>query len=264
MFARVAVAAVLVGGCYTGSQTPPANTQAAADPTAVTPRIRITTPGPDDGDMGRRLEGYPPFEYDHLPAVSVDRTKVAVVEERDGWGHTATPGVRILDVASGKTVTWLPVVGGDRWPDDAAVGRSRAAIEELVAAANAVLARTSWHPLATPGEPTTTGEDADRIVAWTLGPHTVTMTYAPDDPYAEDPRSLPSTIVITDSAGRQVTRVDDVRNRWRHTARCATPSFSLAAVHPASHILVFHQKLGLTSHDCDGVNVPDDWRILRF
>lgn len=202
--------------------------------------------------------------YDHLPVVSVDRSKIAVVEERDGWRHTHTPGVRILDV-SGKTLVWLPVVTGEKWPADAAAeAQRRRAIEELVAAANAELARTQWHELAPPSEPTTSDDGGDRTLAWTLGQHTVTLRYAGFDENSDDPRMPPAEIFVKDSTGRQVTKLEDVRTRWSHGPNCSSPSFKLVGLHASARVMVFHQKIGRTSHGCDGVNVPADWPILRF
>jgi hypothetical protein len=73
MLIRFALAVVLVGGCYNGPAVPieKAPTPAPVDPTAVTPRVRITEPDPNATDGGQRLEGWPPIAYDHLPAVSI-------------------------------------------------------------------------------------------------------------------------------------------------------------------------------------------------
>jgi hypothetical protein len=69
---------------------------------------------------------------------------------------------------------------------------------------------------------------------------------------------------VKDAAGHQVAKLDGLRGLWVHRAKCATPSFKPAGTHAALRVMVFHQKIGRTNHGCDGVAVPDVWRIFRF
>jgi hypothetical protein len=81
----------------------------------------------------------------------------------------------------------------------------------------------------------------------------------------EDSRfPAPHEIVVVEPTGRQVLKLDKLEKRWAHTPHCASPSFRLVGVHPSSRVMLFHQRLGRTSHGCDGVEVPHDWRIVKF
>ncbi len=220
------------------------------------PKVSIKKLFPDD----QGHEGWPDYEYAGLPAVTEDGAKVAVVEERDGWGHTKTPGVRILD-ATGKSVGWFPVTpaGMPAPKSEVVMKQAEKALNDLLKKANDELAKGKWLPLRT--GPVTTKSDAKGFVAtMQVGVIAVRMSFPSQDDY--DGRVPPTEISLRNTKTMLMTAVDS--SGWLSTAKCATPSFSVVGLNEKAKVVVFHQHIGATTHACDGVAVPHDWRVAKF
>ncbi len=204
-------------------------------------------------------EGWPQYEYTGLPAAADDGSKVAVVEERDGWGHTKTPGIRILD-ATGKSVGWFALVPPGRSPaNEATATKMEPTFQGLVKKANDELAKTTWLALSSP--PATTRMDGKSFRATVnVGPVALRMSFLSEDDYKG--RVVPEAMSIVNSKTSSLTTIDTAT--WAAKARCATPSFKVVGLNEKARIAVFHQQLGTTSHACDGVAVPHDWRVVKF
>lgn len=93
----------------------------------------------------QECEGQPTIAYDYLPAVTSDGRFVATVEERDGWGHTRVPGVRVYDTRTNASVEFYPVLepGIDLHKDLSKKSEHEARIK----AVNAALAGRGFRPL---------------------------------------------------------------------------------------------------------------------
>ncbi len=111
---------------------------------AHSPRVRAVRWTCDE----QECEGWPVYAYEYLPAVSDDGELVAIVEERDGWRHTAQPGVRIVSVRTHATVQFFPLTIGARdMTTMPTVERRKGEFEALVAAANDGLSKTPFRAL---------------------------------------------------------------------------------------------------------------------
>jgi hypothetical protein len=201
----------------------------------ATPRIKKRALGPDEEDQ--MFEGHPPFAYDDLPAIADDGSRVAVVEERDGWKHTPVPGVRILEIPGGKTLAWLPLVPN---PD----ARVKAANEEL--------AKVRWRPLAHEAQEKTPQGRID----WSVDGLTISL-------HGGEP-GAPDRVTIADEASGAAL-FETPGTAWaRKPHRCATPDLRLVGASRAHRVVVFRQQLGPTTHACDGVAIPVDYRVAKL
>ncbi|MEA2747678.1 MAG: hypothetical protein QOI41_1821 [Myxococcales bacterium] len=136
---RLFTIGIAVVGVVVSSQTP-------ASPTSPTrrktqPLIRPVKWLCDE----QECEGAPRFAYDYLPAVSADGEHVAIVEERDGWGHTRVPGVRVVNSSSGASEQFFPVVAPS--VDLTRDLRRKSEYEALLRAANEGLAGYDFRPV---------------------------------------------------------------------------------------------------------------------
>ncbi len=161
------VAALVTSGCFTSTVPLSSNTAAVGPPASAahdpTPSVRIVAlyhaPHADDVDS-QSLEGWPELAYTGLPAVSLDGSQVAVVEERDGWGHVPVPGIRIL---GGAQERWFPLIPDRARPSSEAEERAmRSTFDALVERANSALRSTRWLSLEMPPAPVHVTVGTDR------------------------------------------------------------------------------------------------------
>jgi len=262
---RAVLIAMLMTSCWQGA--PPA---APIAPTA--PAVTVT-PGPqphvrlaslfhgdhaDDFD-NQSFEGWPEYAYANLPAISADGSLVAVVEERDGWGHRPVPGIRILAVRGG-THAWFPLVPPGKRPDSQADEAAlHSTFVSLVSAANRELAKRRWLPLETPPVATVDELATDRVVTWPIGTHRLVSHKANRD----EPQP-PTRIAVLDRTGAEVVTISDTATRWSLPATCNLTSWKLVGVRDAPGIALFQLELGMGGHNCDGVVQPHDWRLVAF
>lgn len=250
----VAVLAV-VAGCW-GSVPAPANAPVVevaappARPRTIVPSVRVMSDAEwracetcDD----QELEGGVPLRYAHLPAVTVDGSVIAVIEERDGWGAVPVPGIRLID-RTGATLEWLRLDGtGD-------------AAEANVAEANVALARRRWLALAVPK--VSQRQLSDTEVETTLALERFDVVYRRRD---EGNFWLPpSSIRVSDRAGRVVLERTDTERAWLAPPRCNLPRFELVGASGAARTVVFRTWLGLGSHRCDGIEQRPTWHVLAW
>ncbi len=201
-------------------------------------------------------EGWPEYEYAGLPAISEDATKVAVVEERDGWGHTKTPGVRVLD-NTGKTLSWLPLVPATGAPaNEANAKKAEPTFKGYVTRANAELTKTKWVALSAP-EASPKALTGSYLVTMQVGPVALRMTFASKAEY--EGHAVPKALSFKNASTSSLVEVDPTT--WPARPACATPSFTVVGM--TTTLAVFHQHLGTTSHACDGVPVSHDWRVVK-
>ena len=216
----------------------------------VTPTVKMTPV--DDSYDDRANESWPVFEYDGLPAISTDGTKIAAVEERDGWGHTPVPGIRILDAATGRSLEFLPLVPPGTAPGgSAALQRLAPTFQARTGAANAKLARTQWESLAGVGGDRTAGPE------WAVDGWKIKCDRQPDSDEL-------ARLTVVDSASGKVLLDRNLATWSRANINCATPDLRLVGVSRARKIAVFRQQLGGTLHNCDGVPVPVEYRIVHL
>ncbi len=195
---------------------------------------------------GQCLEGGLPLRYRDLPAVSRDGQWIAVIEERDGWGHVR-PGIRVLD-RRGRSKTWLPLHG------TGATARKR------VESANRALARRTWVALAAPAP--SHRELSDELVETTLTLTGATVVYRRrSDGNVWLP---PSSIRVTGADGHAIVERTDTERAWSAPPRCNLPRFELVGASASAGIVLFATRLGLGGHDCDGVLQPPSWHVLSF
>ena len=193
------------------------------------------------------LEGGAPLRFANLPAVSVDGELIAVVEERDGWGHVPVPGVRLL-ARDGTTVTWLPIAGTDA---------------QATAAADAVnreLARHTWTRLALPTPTTRALPDDGLETELTFGPYAAHYWQRHDG----DTRLPPAEIRVVDGAGHVVAERRDTERAWSAPPACNLPAFQLVGVSATARVMLFTTGLGMGGHNCDGVEQRPRWHVLAF
>jgi hypothetical protein len=194
---------------------------------------------------------WPPFEGEGFPAISTDGKKVAVIEHADYFGHTQTPGVRLVDVASGRSDFLSLVPPGKHARDMPALLKAVPACEAKAAAANNALAKLAWESLAEPAD------DDYATAEWTVDGLKITNE-------RDDATGWPKKLTLLDAASSKVLVTKDVTGWTRSRIRCATPSLRLVGVSRARGVVVFSQQLGGTLHDCDSVVVPTDYRVVAL
>lgn len=263
---RLALSSLLLAGCWSGapsSQTPPATATATATATAASPGVVPTVElvsekewaacQEQQGSLGpgfycddQLLEGGVPLRYANFPAVARDGSLVAVIEERDGWGHVK-PGVRLLD-REGRTVTWFSLEGtGDV---------AKAAVER----ANAELATRDWVPLTKPELNHKELSDELSETELAFGDYTAVYTRRNEGNYWLPP----SGIRVTDARARAVVERTDTERAWAAQNACNLPSFELVGVSARPGVILFMTGLGMGGHDCDGILQPPHWHVLAF
>jgi len=259
-----------LAGCYRDAPAPGAPANIAPTPTAVRadavvpsvavvseaeweaceasdkPTIDLGLGGEPFYCEGQSLEGGAPLRYHQLPAVTTDGSLIAVVEERDGWGHVS-PGIRFLD-REGKSVSWFPLDG------------TRATVDSKVAKANAALREHAWIPLSRP-LPTQVPIDPDHVRATlTIGTYTATYERTNQGDYWLPP----SRITVRDAQGRELVSRTDTERAWLSLPRCNLPHFVFFAANASPGVLLFKTELGMGGHNCDGVEQPPAWHVLTF
>lgn len=216
---------------------------------AVVPHVQVQ-PITDDYD-DRAHEGWPPLVYTGFPAVSEDGAKILLVEERDGFAHTAAFGVRVLDGISGQSTEWYPFGTVRQAPATrpllvASVPR----IEARIRAMETKLAKTAWRALE--------GNEArpDDQGVWHVRALSIGVSWTAED----EPQ--PRRLVVTDERTRATLVERDLAGWSRKGVRCAKNDLVLRGVSETS--IVFSQHVGPTLHDCDGVVVPTAYRVVSF
>jgi hypothetical protein len=261
--------ALAIAGCFRGGPTDTASMSPTTPAKPVTARTAIPSvdvissteweacaassqPVLDNGidhqlDCdGQVLEGGTPLRYRQLPAVAADGTVLAVVEERDGWGHVE-PGIRLID-REGHSVSWLPLDG------------TGAAATAAVARANTVLRERAWVPLARP-------EVEERLLSDEHSESTIsvgTFTAVYERRNDGDTWLPPSVITVTDARGRKVVSRTDTERTWLASPRCNLPRFELVGASASPGVILFRTGLGMGGHNCDGVKQPPAWHVLAF
>lgn len=214
-----------------------------------TPAIGIGI-GVDGGDAqfyceDQMLEGGAPLRYEHLPVIAADGSVLAVVEERDGWGHVR-PGVRLIDLA-GTSVAWFPLAdNGD--------------LAAAVAKANAALRARAWVPVVRPEVTHATIDDDHSETTLSIGPYTAVYQRTNDGNYWLPP----SRITVRDARGTELVTRTDTERAWHAPPRCNLPHFELVGASAAPGAILFKTGLGMGGHNCDGVAQPPAWHVLAF
>lgn len=261
---HLALSSLLLAGCFSNAPSsppaPPANTYASASASpGVVPTVELVSEtewqacqdqggslAPDFYCDGQMLEDGGPLRYAKFPAVTRDGRLVAVVEERDGWGHVK-PGIRLVD-REGRTVKWFSLEGtGDV---------AKAAVER----ANAELATHDWVPLTTPELNHKELSDDLSETEIAFGDYTATYQRRNEGNYWLPP----SEIRVTDARGRVVVERKDTERAWGVQNACNLPSFELVGASAQPGVILFMTGLGLGGHDCDGVLQPPHWHVLPF
>lgn len=302
-------AAALVGvgtACTPASPTPPPPPEAPSAP-AVSASASATPPAPsatqtsaDDAgsdaastadtanpDAGRRLpnaplvratkwvcdeqecEAKPTIAYDYLPAVTTDRATVAVVEERDGWGHVPHPGVRLLH-ENGRTEL-LRTVTGASTSTFAEFQAKRAAHEAAVADTNRALAARTFVPLLpmtakdtqtfSGGRWGTTGTPKDKTrKAWAAGGVVLYVVYKNGEGASNDGTSFEEIVVEQD--GKEVKRARG--QTFGDKPGCSARKLVVTGVRPDLKVLAFGFTNGMTGHNCDGTAEPQVHHVVRW
>lgn len=257
--AHFALASLLLAACSSKvprSQTPPATGSASP---GVVPTVELVSEkeweacqeqqgslGPDFYCDDQMLEGGVPLRYSRFPAVARDGSLVAVIEERDGWGHVK-PGVRLLD-REGRTVKWFSLEGTG---DDA-----QAAVER----ANAELATRDWVPLTRPelDHKELSVDLGETKIAF--GAYTAVYKRRNEGNYWLPP----SELRVTDARGRVVVERKDTERAWHAQNACNLPAFELVGASAKPSVILFRTGLGMGGHDCDGIVQPPHWHVLAF
>lgn len=248
----------------------------APAPAGAHPRVRVDHWLCED----QECEGGPTYAYDDLPAVHEDGSVVAVVEERDGWGHTKSPGIRLLS-SSSATLAFYPVVSKNaKTHDEADIAASRAKHEPLLAAVNAELSKATWRPLLPPN-----------FVAWEVR---VNGQWTAAESLAEN-AARPEERAVSEVAGVRLTfyarpnssgfsgpnRVDldvldhidlqtenkvvaSINTRSWTDHRCSQTVVRALGVRPELRIALLAQMSGRTSHACDGKEEKDSYHVVRW
>jgi len=134
-------------------ETPAVPETVAPPPAAPTPAAPVVacdaptdTPSVDI-DWTEFKKGELTFVVKGLPAISEDGSKVAVAyQASDGMRGLANLALDVIDTATGKEVEQVAVVATDEYED---VGELKAAkLKKKIAAANKVLTKSKWTPLA--------------------------------------------------------------------------------------------------------------------
>jgi hypothetical protein len=221
-------------------------------------------------------EGWPTYAYDYLPAASADGDVVAVVEERDGWGHTRTPGVRFVATSSGASAAFHPLVTGTNDVTSyAVVTARRTEFAALVDAANTALDARAWWPLLPPGEPAieldqgngfreasgADGCEACRVrVRWSVAGIVVTLTGRKFIGSGIPPNDADLATVAVD--GKEVARAR--AGAWPKAPSCSTTVLEPIGVRREARVVVFTETRVLTTHFCDGIEEPRVWHSMRW
>ncbi|MEO7094520.1 MAG: hypothetical protein ABI175_14790 [Polyangiales bacterium] len=265
---RIAGLALVLAGCFhdaasgTAAPSPPAPGKTSVARTAD-PAVAIissaeweaceaaASPVLDNGIDhelycdGQGLEGGTPLRYRNLPAISADGSVLAVVEERDGWGHV-DPGIRLID-REGHSVMWLPLDG------------TGAAVTAAVARANAELRERAWVPLDRPAVTNRTLADARSETTLTLGSYTAVYERRDDGNFW-----LPPSRITVTANGRSLVSRTDTESAWLAQPRCNLPAFELVGASASPGVILFRTGLGMGGHNCDGVKQPPTWHVLAF
>lgn len=205
-------------------------------------------------------EGGPEFAYDGLPAVSANGDHVAIVEERDGWGHTPAPGVRIVNATTGASERFLslavPSVDLRRDLSKKSVyeARIRAANEAL----SAYDLRPLWPADEHRGEPVDGAEGKPvRVVARVAGVR-IEMRYG------DRAVSTEKLLEVVVEHGGVTKRV--AAGAWDAGGVCSHRAFRLSGLRPDVRVAVFVSEITSTTHGCDGVPEPQPWpvRVVRW
>jgi hypothetical protein len=207
-------------------------------------------------------EGYPTYAYDYLPAVSADDAFVAYVEERDGWGHTRTPGVRVVAVDTTASIAFFPLVtGADDMNSMATVARRKAEFQKLVDAANAGLAPYAFRPLFPRSEGPACGPGSTDPCQSFLFPDLRIEVQTIEEGAAA---GSGTERVIVEHLGKEVARVN--AKAWDPLSGCSTRSFGLVGARADARLAVFVSDIVMTGHNCDGVEESQPWavKIVRW
>ncbi|MDX2094210.1 MAG: hypothetical protein SFX73_40640 [Kofleriaceae bacterium] len=259
----IALATLLFAGCWgsasSSTQTAPANT-APPMKGGVVPTVELVSEqewetcqeegrelAPGFYCDGQILEGGVPLRYAQFPAVSTDGSVIAVVEERDGWGHVK-PGVRLLD-RGGRTVQWFSLEG------------ERAVAKGAVERTNKELATRTWVPLRTPA--VSSKELTPDVLAETalaFGDYTAVYKRRNDG----NVWLPPSEIRVTDARGQVIAERTDTERAWAAENACNMPAFELVGASAKPGVILFKTGLGMGGHNCDGVLQPPHWHVFTF
>lgn len=197
---------------------------------------------------GQQLEGGRPLRFANFPAVSDDGALIAVVEDRDGWGHVPSPGVRLLD-RRGATARWLPV-------DGEGIDATTA-----IPAANAELAKHAWAPLVAPPPTVREIDDTESETTLAFDGYTVRFHQRSDG----DVWLPPSEIHVTEtSSGKLLVERRDTETAWSKPPACNLPHFDFVGANGKHGIVLFTTDLGMGGHNCDGVLQRPSWHVLAF
>lgn len=211
----------------------------------------VTVKPVDETYDDRANESWPAVEYTGLPAVSADGAFVAVVEERDGWGHVVAFGVRVLDVASSATGAWIPLNASTKAPRGApALKRAVPAMQQRAKMAAGFFTTQPWELLV--GGDTAPSEDG----SWRVEGARIVVT--------STDAGQPKRLVITDATTNDALADMDVSSWSRANVRCAGTTVELVGVSRPRRVAVFRQGVGPTTHACDGVVVPMAYRVVRL
>lgn len=252
--ARWWLSIVVLSGCWSGSQpsAPPAPATSRASTTAqpVVPSVEVIGQAEWEACADcdeQSLEGGAPLRFANLPAVTLEGDLIAVVEERDGWGHVPVPGVRILG-RDGMTITWLPIAG------------TGAQAATAAGAVNRELARHTWTRIMRPA-PTTRALPADGLeTEVTFGPYTAHYRQRHDG----DTLLPPAEIRVVDGAGHVIAERRDTEHAWSAPPTCNLPAFQLVGVSATARVMLFTTGLGMGGHNCDGVEQRPSWHVLAL
>lgn len=199
----------------------------------------------------RANEGWPELVYTGFPAVSADGAKVLLVEERDGSGHVAAFGVRVIDAPTSKSSEWFPFGTTAKPPRTRpSLVASVATINARASAMHGKLAKTEWRALEGAEAP------PDEAGVWHVRGLSIAVTWTKDDV------PQPKRLVIADERTKAKLGEHDLGAWSRKGVRCAMNDLVLRGVSDA--LLVFSQGVGPTLHDCDGVIVPTAYRVVSF
>jgi len=214
-------------------------------------------------------EGKPVIAYDYLPAVTESGDLAALVEERDGWGHTARVGIHLVGDKGERA--FLPAVTGGSTRTFAEYARKADAHKAAIDTANAALATHPLRPLyrlSPAGEEvlvngawvaaTSSDQPGKRRRAFTYDRVRVVVTAAADDTHAET--RFDSLAIIVD--GKEVARKSGAELPDR--AGCSARRMLLEGVRAESKALAVTYTNGLTTHACDGNPEPQVHHLVRW
>lgn len=244
----------------------PAAADAGVDRAPHGPLVRATAWVCED----QECEGKPTLAYDYLPAVAADGT-VALVEERDGWGHVSKPGIRFVG-ADGKTA-FVPTVTGQPTGSFEVFSKHKREHEAAITNANAELNRRQMRAMFLDPAPKAevligkdwkpsdgAGAQGARVrTRYRTGDVEVQVVLA-DGHEPATPSNLHEIVVL--QAGREVLRRagKSFADRSGCSARAMTPPYA----HADLHTVAFSFTNGMTSHACDGKEEPQVHHVLRW